>query len=185
MMRRTANIVVATASALLIGGGVVMMSLHPTAAPRAELQQGLARVQGQIVVEKLEGAKVVDADTVNRTLVAPGIRHLIALMKGDSTSCFDTAAYIAVGKDSTATDTTMTSLQATTKYWGNVDSVTSGGCWVKYWRSFLSAAANDTWREIGLFNDSAKIMLDRGVYTSWGLKTTADTWRASVKLTFE
>ena len=165
---------------LVLGAAAILLTTQPKKKP---IPPPNVKVTGMVLVEKVSGGEVVSADSVNKTLVGAGIRHLIACMIGDSASHFDTAAYIAVGRDSTATDTSMTSLQAATKYWGNVDSITHSYNWVKWWRTFTSAQANHLVKEIAIFNDSAGIMLDRGHY-DWGVKTTEDTWRTSVKLTF-
>lgn len=165
----------------LFAGGIYMSHLQtkPKPAPPPTVS-----VTGTVKVEKLRGGAVVEAESVNKTLTGAGIRQLIACLIGDSANHYDTAAYICIGNDSTATDTSMTALVGATKYWGNIDSITKSANWVKWWRTFTSAQANQAWYEIAIFNDSAKIMLDRAPHGSWGTKTTADTWTASVKLTF-
>ena len=143
------------------------------------------RVEGVITRDVISGGAVVDAETAHNTLVATGIRLLIGQLMGDSSAPYDTNAYLAVGDDSMATDTSMTALQASadSTAWGNVDSITQGANWVRWWYSFGSAEANFTHRGVGLFNDSAGTMLDRA-RVSFGAKTAADTWRYSVKLEF-
>ena len=170
------------AVAAIVAGGIYVTNI--TSKPRQPARQDLVRVVGTVKYEKLVGGKVVEAESVNKTLVAPGIRHMIALMIGDSTTHYDTAAYICIGNDSTATDTSMTALQGASKAWGKVDSITRAANWVKWWRTFTSAQANIAWYEVGLFNDSAAIMLDRSTHGTWPTKTTADTFRASVRITF-
>jgi hypothetical protein len=171
------NLLAAVLAAIAICGLAVSCS--------APAPEDNVRVTGTVVLEKLMGGEVVDAESVEKTLTAPGIRHMIACFIGDSSSHFDTAAFIAVGNDSTATDTSMTTLQGDTITWGNVDSITKAANWVRWWRTFTTAQANHSWRETGLFNDSAKIMLDRGSYPAFGTKTTADTWRIYVEVGFD
>ena len=167
---------------LVLGAAAILLTTQPKKKPIPPPQDRVT-VVGTVKVEKLVGGEVVSAESTNKTLVGVGIRQMIALMIGDSTNAYDTASFICVGIDSTVTDTSMTALQGATKTWGNVDSITHSYNWVKWWRTFTSAQANHLVKEIAIFNDSAGIMLDRGHY-DWGVKTTEDTWRTSVKLTF-
>jgi len=167
---------------LVLGAAAILLTTQPKKKPIPPPQDRVT-VVGTVKVEKLVGGEVVSAESTNKTLVGVGIRQMIALMIGDSTNAYDTASFICVGIDSTATDTSMTALQGATKTWGNVDSITKSSNWVKWWRTFTTAQANHLWKEVGLFCDSAGIMLDRGHY-DWGTKGVGDTFRTSVKLTF-
>lgn len=127
-------------------------------------------------VMKTEGGKVTSVDTASKTLVGSGMRLMLALIDGDSTANpFDESCYFVIGRSSIPTDTSMTDLQGTKFVYSIADSLVKTTTSLTWWKTFLSAVANDTWREIGFFDDSAGTLLDRRV-GSWGLKTTADTW---------
>lgn len=174
--KRNAGVGAAVAAAALAGALAGRMS-----APKPP---DVAEVRGVMTIEKVVGGRVTESQSVNKRLVAGGIRLLVGQLCGDSAVPYDTAAFLAIGNDSTATDTAMTALQGDTLTWGNVDSITRGANWVRWWRTFTSAEGNHSWREVGLFADSAGTMLDRA-NVSWGTKTAADTWRVSLKLSFE
>jgi hypothetical protein len=176
-MKATHIATAAATAAILVGGYLAVR-------PKPALKPDGVRVQGIITREVLRGGKVVESESVNKTLVASGIRLMLGLIIGDSSNKVDTAAYICVGNDSTATDTSMTELAGDSLEWGNVDSITRSANNASWWYSYLSAKGNFTWREIGLFCDSASTMIDRAS-VSFGKKGTSDTWRIRVKLQWQ
>jgi hypothetical protein len=142
------------------------------------------KITGEVTTFKMKGGIVAESVKTENALVAVGIRHLIRLMTGDSASHYDTAAFLGIGNDSTATDTSMTGLQGDSLYIANVDSVTYGANYVRYWITTTTAQANFRWREYVLYNDSDAIALDRAT-TDHGKKTTADTWICRLAFTFQ
>lgn len=142
------------------------------------------KISGEFTTLKLKGGVPVDSVKDTNMLVAVGIRQLIRLMTGDSANHYDTASFLGVGNDSTASDTSMTGLQGDSLYIANVDSVTYGANYVYYYYTTTTAMANFRWREFVLYNDSDKIALNRAT-TDHGKKTTADTWLLRFKLTVE
>jgi len=97
-----------------------------------------------------------------------------------------TFARIGVGDGTTAYASTQTDLVGTNKFRKLVDSapvVTANS--VDFTSTFASTEANFAWGEMALFNSaSGAYMATRRTVTTFGTKTTADTWVITLTVVF-
>jgi hypothetical protein len=170
---------VGLAAALTAGFVATNRLSKPAARPAKSIT-----MTGTVGYEKLSGGRVVDAETTHNAVVGAGLRLLIGLIVGDSATPYDTMAYIAVGNDTTATDTSMTALQGDTITWAQVvpDSFSYTATTITWVTLFNGTIAHNA-TEIGVFADSGGTMLDRA-RISWGALDSTDTIRAWIRLNF-
>jgi len=140
---------------------------------------------GQFTVYKVSGENVRQIAQSPNIMVAEGIRHTLQLIsKAESTSVFDTAAYLGVGNSTTTSDTSMTGLQGDSTCLQNVDSITYGADYIQYFKTFHTDDANFSWQEFVLFNDSNAICFNRAT-SAVGAKTTTDTFTLRLRITLD
>jgi len=148
---------------------------------------------GKMTVEKYHG-KIKPGDTPYEViegepnlLVNAGINIILDLLIGAGGTVFNNAnSHIGVGDSSTAAAAAQTDLQAATnKFREPMDSTfpSRSGQVLPFKATFETTDANFAWNEWGVFNNlSTGTMLNRKVQ-SFGTKTSADTWVATVTVT--
>jgi hypothetical protein len=138
-----------------------------------------------------EQVSIINADLVpgmGNALVNAGINQLTTLLCGGGGVNFGTGAYLGVGDSSTAGDATATDLLAATNKLRkamNATYPTYGTSQKATWQSdFGGSDANYAWNEFGVFSGSSGgTMLNRKV-SAQGTKTSGQTWRLTLDITF-
>lgn len=145
-------------------------------------------------VDKYRDGKLYDSiRQYDNLLMIGGASALFERLIGTSVTAFDNSnAYLGVGNGTTTEASTQTDLQGGSKsrkamsatYPQHTDSTSDTAAQtITFKSSWDTASGNFAWNEWGLFNASSSgRMLNRKV-TSFGTKTSADTWTLTITAT--